>query len=101
MSPLPSPEPQTASEAFNEYLAKGKQTGLVVGEVPARVLIEARPMKSGGYEVTYLRQVLERRRVRELSPLATDEFGNMVPLPATPVAVPIQGNPPATGAGPF
>lgn len=98
---LPIQAPQTASEAFNNYLDKGKQTGLVVGEIPTRVLVEARPMKSGGYEVLYLRQILERQTVRELSTLATDEFGNPVPIPATPASVPVQGSTPATGAGPF
>ena len=100
LNPIPIAAPQTATEAFNEYLDKGKQTGLVVGEVPTRVLVEARPVKSGGYEVLYLRQVLERRTVRELSTLATDEFGNPVPIPATSASMPLQGYSPSTG-GPY
>lgn len=97
---LPQPAPQSASDAFNDYIEKGKQSGLVVGEVPNRVLVEARPMKAGGYEVIYLHQVLERRTVRELSTLATDEFGTPVPIPIAPASTPAQPAP-SSGAGPY
>lgn len=93
--------PQTASDAFNDYIEKGRQSGLVIGEVPNRVLVEARPMKAGGYEVLYLHQVLERRTVRELSTLATDEFGTPVPIPMAPASTSVQPAAPSSGAGPY
>jgi hypothetical protein len=101
--------PSTASEAFDDYLEMGKEAGLVVGEVPTRVLVEARPTKAGGYELLYLRQVLERRRVDRVQTLATDEWGNVVPVPAAAPdlfgALDRSGletrTKPATGAGPY
>jgi hypothetical protein len=90
----------TANDAFNEYLTKGKEAGWVVGEVPRRVLIDARPTKSGAYEVIYLRQVMERRTVKEIERLSTDEFGNPVAIPAKPAPV-LYEVPPADGAGPY
>ena len=58
---------QSAADAFNSYIEKGKETGAVVGEVPAKVLVDTRPAASGkGYELLYLRQVLERTVVPDL-----------------------------------
>lgn len=58
---------QSAAQAFQAYLDKGRESGEVVGEVPAKVLVESRPALSGeGYELTYLRQILERIYVPDL-----------------------------------
>lgn len=56
----------SASEAFDAYLARGRDEGLVVDELPTRVLVTARALEEGGYELLYLRQVLERVRVPDL-----------------------------------
>ena len=95
---IPQIRHTTANEDFNDYLSKGKEAGFVVGEVPTRVVVEARHTKSG-YEVLYLRQVLERRRIDGLQTLATDEWGNQVPVPALTPA--FYETAPATGAGPY
>lgn len=72
--------PMTAADAYQTYLDKGQESGLVVGEVPTRVLIEARPSKSGGYEVYYLRQIMERKLVKELNTWGSDDLGRPVPV---------------------
>ena len=57
----------SASDAFQAYLEKGRESGEVVGEMPGRVLVNSRPMTTGnGYEVIYLRQVMERTVVPDL-----------------------------------
>lgn len=85
--------PQTASDALQTYLDRGREEKLVVGEIPQQLLVEARPLKGGGYELLYLRQIMERRVVKELNTVAQDEFGR-------PAAVPYKLG--ATGAaGPY
>ena len=70
------------AELYQGYLDAGQQKGLVVGELPDRVLITTRPMKAGGgYEVVYLRQIMERTRVKELSGVGYTDWGQMVPIP--------------------
>jgi hypothetical protein len=57
----------TPDESYQHYLDKGRAAGLVLGEMPAMVMVETRPAPSGqGYEVLYLRQVLERTVVDDL-----------------------------------
>ncbi len=59
--------PISAAEAFQAYLDKGRQERRVIGEIPTRLLVESRPADGGnGYEVLYLRQVLERTVVPDL-----------------------------------
>ncbi len=69
-------------DLYNTYLDVGRERGLVVGEVPDRVLITARPMKSGGgYEVVYMRQIMERTRVKQFSGIGITDWGQQVPIP--------------------
>ena len=57
----------SADAAFQEYLRLGQKDGNVVGELPSRVLVSSKPAASGeGYEVVYLRQVLEVQIVPDL-----------------------------------
>ncbi len=57
----------TAADAFQTYLDMGRQERLVVGEIPTRILVESRRDPAGeGYELLYLRQVLERTVVPNL-----------------------------------
>lgn len=67
----------TAAQAFQAYLDKGRESGEVVGEIPGRVLVETKPVQSGpGFEVIYLRQVMERAIVPDLYQLtAQDDAG--------------------------
>ena len=51
----------SASDLLQAYLDRGRQEDRVIAEVPERVLIETRPSETGrGYELLYLRQILER-----------------------------------------
>jgi len=67
----------TAGDALARYLELGKGEGLVVREMPQRVLLDSRPAEGGeGFEVLYLRQILERQIVPEFyRPVAEDEHG--------------------------
>lgn len=57
----------SAAQAFQAYLDKGRESGEVVGEIPGKVLVETKPVRSGiGVEVIYLRQVIERTVVPDL-----------------------------------
>ena len=56
-----------AADLLQAYLDRGKREDLVIGEVPDRILINTRPAVSGqGYELVYLRQIMERAVVPDL-----------------------------------
>ncbi|MEQ8768925.1 MAG: hypothetical protein RIB60_00295 [Phycisphaerales bacterium] len=82
-------------DAFDRYLAAGRADGTVVAEIPDRVVRSVRPLESGQVEVTYVRQVIERRTVDETYRRAMDEFGRTVEVP-----VPVAPAPPAAAAAP-
>jgi hypothetical protein len=74
---------QTASDALQAYLNKGQENGQVIGQVPGKLLLEAKPLGEGkGYEVLYLRQILEKTTVPNLYPSGTDDSGGVVPIQA-------------------
>ncbi len=57
----------SASEALNEYLRMGRDEGTVLPTEPRRVLVDTRPAQSGqGYELIYVRQIMERSVVPNL-----------------------------------
>ena len=60
------PSIQSAADAFKAYLEKGRESGEVVGEIPAKLLVDTKPAQSGGYEVIFVRQVMERAIVPDL-----------------------------------
>ncbi len=66
-----------AADLLGAYLANGRREQRVIGEVPERVLVDTRPVPAGGgYEVLYLRQILERAVVPDLYEFsAQDEVG--------------------------
>ncbi len=104
LTPLTGPAANTASlapvirtpdAALNEYLDLGKKAGRVVAEMPERIVLESRPAPDGnGYEVLYVRQVLERATVGpdDLYKLGIKEDGRTTLVPA--------GSPPAPRSGP-
>lgn len=77
------PASLTVDEAYETYLDLGEREGRLVMQMPS-VMIEARPIDEGGYEVLYLRQVLERETVNGMYELQPDEFGEPVPVPTHP-----------------
>ncbi len=81
----------TAAEALDAYLTKGKAQGTVIGELPEKVIIEtAADDEGGGYEVVYLRQIMERTRVSDLYRVSSDELGNPTPVPIKTRALPLR-----------
>jgi hypothetical protein len=57
----------SAREAFEQYMQRGREEGLVISQTPQRVLLDTRPVASGdGYELIYIQQVVERTVVPEL-----------------------------------
>jgi hypothetical protein len=79
----------TPNDYLNEYVSKGEKSGLVLGEVPQRVLIDSRPLQQGeGFEVLYVRQFVERAQVSDLLKFTTDESGRAVPVRQLVPAVP-------------
>lgn len=74
--------PPTPEQAFQTYLDTGKQAGLVVEEVPGKVMVETRETPGGQIEVIYLRQVMERTVVPRLYRQGIDDAGEfrMVPI---------------------
>lgn len=74
----------TAADALSQYYKLGQKDGVVLGEVPKKVLINTEPAADGdGYDVIYLRQIMERTRVPDLYRLSSDEIGR-------PTSVPVQ-----------
>ncbi len=66
----------SAAELLEAYLDKGRQEDFVIAEVPQRVLIETRPNGTGrGFELIYIRQILERTVVPDLYQFNRDEAG--------------------------
>lgn len=53
-------------DLFNAYVRTGQKEGVVLGEVGEPVLVDTRPHEDGGYEVRYVRQIMERRIVPEV-----------------------------------
>jgi hypothetical protein len=79
-------------EALDQYVQSGLASGRVLGEMPA-VLVDARPaQQGGGQEVLFVRQILERKFVTDVSVMSVemDEHGTAryVPLRQQPAAAP-------------
>lgn len=86
------PAPQTAGlmpfanaeEAYKAYLDQGKAEGRILAQAPSRMLRAVEMPGGEGYEVYFVRQVVERVDARQLMKYATDEAGRMVPVPYVP-----------------
>jgi hypothetical protein len=71
----------TPTQLLEQYMEKGRESGLVQGEAPAKTLLSAQPAPSGvGYEVFYIRQIVERAIVTDLYQLGSDDAGNPHPV---------------------
>jgi hypothetical protein len=81
----------TPEDALQAYKTLGGREGTVLGEMPDRVMVQSSPLSEGqGFEVIYIRQIVERRLVPDLYRAALDEGGNAVLMP---VRITIPGGP--------
>ena len=78
---LPALQQASPDEAFGQYLQAGQTSGQVVGEMPNQIVIETLPLEDGTIEVTFIRQVVERRVLDQAYREAVDEFGDAVVVP--------------------
>lgn len=74
------PASLSAADALDLYLERGRDEGVVLEERPDLLMLDSRPTPDGrGYEVVYLRQILERTVVPELFvPTGRDPEGRPV-----------------------
>jgi|TARA_R110000782_G_scaffold19101_9_gene52049 hypothetical protein len=77
----PSLSEATPDEALARYLAAGQNAGVVVGEVPDRVVVETNARDDGSVEVLYVRQIIERRVTDQIYREIRDDTGRLVPVP--------------------
>ena len=73
----------SADQLLDQYRNKGREEGIVLGEVPDQVLLAAEPAPDGrGYTVMFVRQIVERRHVNDVVRFRSrDDAGNIVPIP--------------------
>ena len=73
---------QTAGDALQQYLDLGKESGEVVGELPSGIVLEKTPLSDGsGYEVLYIRPIIERAVVHNVFREVQTESGQMKIVP--------------------
>lgn len=72
----------TADDALDAYKKLGGESGRVLGEMPTRVMVQSTPVPTGqGYEVVYLRQIVEKVIVADLYQFTgEDERGQPTPV---------------------
>lgn len=76
--------PTSPDAALDNYLSRGRETGRVVRQLPDFVVLDSAPAADGnGYDIIYLRQIVERARVDSLNKYKVDESGRKIPLPVT------------------
>lgn len=74
----------SSDDAWSEYVRRGQEDGVVVGEIPERVVVATVRRDDGrGYDVIYLRQALERRTVTDVYRVGQEESGAPVLVPAS------------------
>ncbi len=77
-------QPTSPDAALDNYLARGRETGRVVRQLPDYVVLDSAPAADGnGYDIIYLRQIVERARVDSLNKYKVDDSGRKIPLPVT------------------
>ncbi len=73
----------TAGDALQQYLDLGKESGEVVGELPSGIVLEKTPLTDGsGYEVLYIRPIIERAVVYNVFREVQTETGERQIVPA-------------------
>lgn len=71
----------TPDQALERYLDAGRVAGVVIGEMPERLVVDTSARDDGTIEVVYLRQIVERRVTDRVYRESVDEHGRPVALP--------------------
>lgn len=71
----------TPDQALERYLDAGRVAGVVIGEMPERLIVDTAPRDDGTIEVVYLRQIVERRVTDRVYRESIDESGRAVAVP--------------------
>jgi hypothetical protein len=66
--------------AWDNYLDRGKKEGTIVGEIEPKMLVDSKELPDGKLEVTFVRQVIERRVVPILIRPGVDDQGRVTPI---------------------
>jgi hypothetical protein len=74
----------TTDGAWDNYLSRGEAEGTLVGEIEPKVLLSSKELPDGQLELTFIRQVIERRTVPILMRPTYDEQGRMTPIVVRP-----------------
>jgi hypothetical protein len=77
----------TPADALRAYLQKGQDTGQVIGQEPQKLILNVTPAVKGGYEVIYIRQIVERAVVPELYEFTDETDTGHVEI--VPVVIPL------------
>ncbi|MCU0689662.1 MAG: hypothetical protein MUE97_07985 [Phycisphaerales bacterium] len=82
-TPSPVTSALSPDELLGQYVARGREQGRVVGELPQRLVLETRPTSDGkGQEILYVRQIVERAIVPSMYRLSKDDAGQPTIVPA-------------------
>ena len=77
-----APSFANSDAAYKAYLKQGQKEGRVVGEVPEHYVLESTPAVDGkGYNVTFVRFIVERKTVADVVRPTQDETGALRALP--------------------
>lgn len=76
----PSLGEATPEQAMERYLDAGRTAGVVVGEMPERLIVQTTPREDGSVEVVFLRQIIERRVTDRIYREVHDDSGRAVPV---------------------
>lgn len=76
----PSLNDATPEQAMERYIDAGRTAGVVVGEMPERLIVQTTPREDGSVEVVFLRQIIERRVTDRIYREVHDDSGRAVPV---------------------
>jgi len=93
-----TPAGWSSERAFDEYMARGLEEGRVLAELPTVMVDAARPADDpDATDITIMRRVIERRRVRGAYSVGVDELGQLRLVPADPIALDASSSAPQGG----
>jgi hypothetical protein len=83
-NPMQSAGLLSTDGAWDNYLDRSEAEGTLVGEIEPKVLLNSKQRPDGSLEVTFMRQVIERRTVPVLVRPGYDDLGRVTPIVVRP-----------------